>query len=504
VIDDAELIAKGSKKNLLLNPSFEHAFEAWNGSPTQNFTEQPTREAHTGKGAIEVIAPFSFADRPPMPSTKPEVYDLGGGVSCSLPLALYSSQVAAAGADMGSIQVLPTDFRASGNDRTTRLADIIIAWNVMQHFYPYFDVVKTDWNAALRSALTQAAVDKNEAAFETTLQQMIAKLHDGHGYVSGPARRPFAPFAATMANSMFVISDLSKDYYGPLEIGDVIVSMDGHPTQYWYDRIDSITPASTVQAARFRILQDLFALVDKDSVEMTIKNRTGEVRTIKVATTSYPQFRPMHPENIYQLKPGIVYLNLDKATSAEFAKALPMLTSAKAIVCDMRGYPGELAFSVISHFIDTAVNSAHWNIPLIMYPDGKERHWSVEGWQIQPESPRFTKNIVHLTDGRAVSAAETYMGIIEAYKIGPIVGEATAGTNGNVNPFTLPGKYSVMWTGMKVTKHDNSQHHGVGIIPTLPVQRSLEGIRDGRDEVLERGIEEAEKLIAAQEKSKHG
>jgi hypothetical protein len=60
------------------------------------------------------------------------------------------------------------------------------------------------------------------------------------------------------------------------------------------------------------------------------------------------------------------------------------------------------------------------------------------------------------------------MGIVEYFKLAAIVGEPTAGTNGNVNPFRLPGGYTVSWTGMKVLKHDGSQHHGIGILPPSP------------------------------------
>ncbi len=93
-----------------------------------------------------------------------------------------------------------------------------------------------------------------------------------------------------------------------------------------------------------------------------------------------------------------------------------------------------------------------------------------------------------MTDARAISYAETYLGIIEHYKLGEIVGGHTAGTNGNVNPFTLPGGYRITWTGMKVLKHDGSQHHAVGILPTVPVG-TIAGVAAGRDEVLERAVE---------------
>jgi C-terminal processing protease CtpA/Prc len=72
--------------------------------------------------------------------------------------------------------------------------------------------------------------------------------------------------------------------------------------------------------------------------------------------------------------------------------------------------------------------------------------------------------------------------------MGEIVGGPTAGTNGNINPFTLPGGYNVVWTGMKVLKHDKSQHHGVGIQPTVPVQRTVAGVAAGKDEVLEAAV----------------
>lgn len=81
------------------------------------------------------------------------------------------------------------------------------------------------------------------------------------------------------------------------------------------------------------------------------------------------------------------------------------------------------------------------------------------------------------------------MGIIEEYDLGTIIGEATAGTNGNVNRLTLPGGYQITWTGMKVLKHDGSRHHGVGIQPDLVVTPTRAGVAAGRDELLERAIE---------------
>ena len=110
-------------------------------------------------------------------------------------------------------------------------------------------------------------------------------------------------------------------------------------------------------------------------------------------------------------------------------------------------------------------------------------------WKVKPKSPRLTQNVAFITDKRAISASETLLGIVEHYKLGEIVGQSTAGTNGDVNPFTVPCGFTIAWTGLRVLKHDGSQHHGVGIQPTIPVSRTIEGIAAGRDEFLERAVE---------------
>jgi C-terminal processing protease CtpA/Prc len=95
---------------------------------------------------------------------------------------------------------------------------------------------------------------------------------------------------------------------------------------------------------------------------------------------------------------------------------------------------------------------------------------------------------VFLTDGRAISYAESVMGFVEGYHLGEIVGQPTAGTNGNVNPFPVPGGYTITWTGMRVVKHDGSRHHLVGIRPTVPVERTRRAVTEGRDEFLEKAL----------------
>lgn len=100
-----------------------------------------------------------------------------------------------------------------------------------------------------------------------------------------------------------------------------------------------------------------------------------------------------------------------------------------------------------------------------------------------------------MINGKAISYAESFLGYIEGYNLATIIGQPTAGTNGNVNPFSLPGGYKISWTGMKVVKHNNSQHHGIGILPDIYIEKTIKGLRDGRDEYLEKAIELSKEFI---------
>ena len=81
------------------------------------------------------------------------------------------------------------------------------------------------------------------------------------------------------------------------------------------------------------------------------------------------------------------------------------------------------------------------------------------------------------------------MGYIGDRHLGTIVGSTTAGTNGNIATFTVPGGFTIVFTGMRVTGHDGrAVYHLVGVKPDVPAERTIAGLRAGKDEVLARAL----------------
>ncbi len=422
---------------------------------------------------------------------QPMTLDLGGGVSASVPLAVYAD--ATGTLPRPDREALPLSKAAyTGNDRATRVADVVILWNVLQHFYPYFDVVDVDWPAELQTALRAAGENRDETAFLETLRKMIVAIHDGHGnvYPSMSQRRTTLPLLWRAAGDALVVTAVGEGVTG-LAVGDEVVAIDGTPAMQALREAEALISGATPQWRRsMALLYQLGSGAPESQAVLTIRNADGSTRPVTVTrTVTKEELHEQRPEKIVELKPGFWYVALDRISDAEFNAALEKLAAARGIVFDLRGYPS-VGIDPLRHMIDTHSQSARWNVPILRRPDFKGVEWHTGGrWELDPAKPRLPKNIVFLTDGRAISYAESWMGIVEAYKLGRIVGEPTAGTNGNINRLKLPGGYNVIFTGMKVLKHDGSRHHGVGIIPTHPVSPTIAGIRAGRDEQLEKALE---------------
>jgi C-terminal processing protease CtpA/Prc len=420
--------------------------------------------------------------------------DLGAGLSARVPLKLFADTTGTLPAAVEVLKLAPAGHELiSGNDRSTRLAAVALAWNVFQHFYPYFDVVETDWPHALVKALTTAATDADERAFVNTLSRLLAALHDGHGWVTHPRlvdRSHALPLAWALIEDKLVITHVvGQAADAGFKPGDTVIEVDDESIEKTLARIRTLISSATPQHMRHDLASELRRGADGSVMRLKVqsqdgKQREGVLRRIARGAADEPR-----PATVAELEPGISYVDLDRATDVDFKAALPQLAEAKAVIFDFRGYPK--MFDFLDHLSEQTMLCAIWQIPITTKPDrlGVAEYDTTGRWDVPPKSPRLKGRLIFMIDGRAMSAAETAMGIVEAYRLADIVGEPTAGTNGNVNPFGIPGGYVLSWTGMRVLKHDGSRHHGVGILPTHPVARTIKGITERRDEILERALE---------------
>ena len=420
--------------------------------------------------------------------------EIGPGLFARFPLTLEADgQGTLPHADAGDFDRLSAALNAAarppltGTNESVRLADVIIAWNVFQHFYPYFDVVKADWDAVLTRSLERALSDRTEEDLLRTLSWLVARLDDGHGGVYHASQQKLGrpPFAVEWIEGQAVVL-ASRD--PAFKRGDAVLAIDGREARDIL-REDEEYLSGSPQWKRYRSTAQfgLGPAGSKSRAKLGRGRETLEVPFERAAQA--PVSVPPARSPIDTLEDGILYVDLSRAPWPDISARIKDLAAAKGVVFDLRGYPNG-NHQVLSHLLrEPDLDSAWMKVPLIVLPDREGWTFDEMGWNLPTASPRIEGRVAFLTDGRAISYAESFMSFVEHYKLGEIVGEPTAGANGNVNPFALPGGYNVAWTGMKVVKHDGSQHHTIGILPTVPCRRTIAGVAAGRDELLEKALE---------------
>jgi C-terminal processing protease CtpA/Prc len=417
---------------------------------------------------------------------------LEGGVTARVPIVLWRD---AQGRTMprasGTLppSAKPAGFVPAGFDRTSRLAAVIEAWAVLQHGYPYFDVVRTDWERQLPATLRAAATDADDFAFHRTLLRMVAALQDGHGNVGYPDLKDgMLPVRWEEVEGRLMITSVGEGVTG-VSAGDIVTHIAARPTGDLLTELAALASGSR-QWTRYRARSEALRGRIGETVELRLLGADGRVRSARVSYREPRQgnfVRVPRPEPIAQIAPGIFYVDLDRVTDEMIAARQAELTSARGLVFDLRGYPRGSP-DYLMRLARSPFRSALFEPPVYLRPNREGATFSDGGWSMEPRTPAYTSNAAFITDGSAISYAESVLGTVRANNLGEIVGEPTAGANGNVTLQTLPGGYRLVWTGMRVRNRDGSQHHLLGVRPTVPVSRTIAGVRAGRDEMLERAL----------------
>ena len=298
---------------------------------------QVARTTNGGRSIYESerVSTAVSSSEPATPGSETErvfTAELGGGVTARVPLKLYADA-------NGTLPHAPLPAPAdkpelSGNDRATRLAAVALAWNVFQHFYPYFDVIEADWPGALAVALTRAATDADEKAFVDTLRRLVAALNDGHGGVSHPKlidRSHTLPLAWAWAEGKLVISHVSDQAAAAgLTPGDIVLAIDGEPVERAFSRVSELTSAATPQDLRHTLSASFRAGPPGSIARLEIRNASSGQRTVELPrSAARGAVSEPRPATVAELEPGIAYMDLDRATEDDLVGAMPQLAEAK-------------------------------------------------------------------------------------------------------------------------------------------------------------------------------
>ena len=385
---------------------------------------------------------------------------------------------------------------------------VIRAWNVIQFFYPYRNLIG-DWDAVLPEFLGRMEEAKTGRDYALTLAEMMAHVADGHTRVYGHPElskffgRGFLPVEVRWVEESPVITRAGETaLQAGVRIGDEVLAVDGEPAAERMQRLEPYLTASTRPALLNRLFGSLLRGEPGSTARLTLRGAGGKVREVRMERDPGAEWPEPAGETVRILPGNLGYVDLTRLSQAEVDAMFERVKDTRALIFDMRGYPQGTAWSIAPRINTTGARFGatfrRSQVAAFSDEEGESGFFFSQPLPVaRPDQSRYTRPVVMLIDDRAISQAEHSGLFFEAANGTRFIGSPTAGANGDVTNFSLPGGVMVSFTGHDVRHADGRQLQRVGLIPDVPVAPTRAGIRAGRDEVLERAIQVLEKDLGA-------
>jgi C-terminal processing protease CtpA/Prc len=379
----------------------------------------------------------------------------------------------------------------------------LYAFSLVEHFYPYKELMNEDWDGVLREFIPKFEQAKDALPYSLTVAEMMTRVHDSHAYVSGETINDYfgtgyPPIRVRMIENTLLVThfyDEAAAKKAGLEIGDVISKVDGEDARVRVERyakyISTSTPHNQIDKATLAFMNGK----PGTNVTLTIRNRTNQVKEVQLPrkfedyTTLY--HRERRGDVVKILEGNIGYVDLDRLAQDQVDAMLDQLKNTRAIIFDMRGYPNSVFWTLPQRLTNKQnVAAALLATPLVRripVPNSSESFFQ----KIFPAEQGkwiYQGKTVMLIDERSLSQAEHTGLFFYAANETKFIGTHTGGANGELTTFSLPGGIGTGFTGQSVRFPNGKQLQRIGLDPDIAVKPTIKGIRPRRDEVLEAAV----------------
>ncbi len=376
----------------------------------------------------------------------------------------------------------PTDLTS----RAVREALLIDTWAVLRHFYPYQEDVSVPWEDVLRQALRDTQDDVSEADLIDSVRTLTRALQDGHARVERDGRRGIGwlPIRTTCVDDAVVVA---ASEHPDVAVGEVITTVDGVPA---WPRAQAIADrlSGTPQWRSFRACTWDGARGPGGSTVTLGIERSGTLTEVQTGYGRHEIVPDIRPGAFGEVEPGVLYVDLTRLSWTDLKPKLEEMVAARGIVFDLRGYPIHND-DLLDHLMSAPEDAAWMHVPRFIEPGGDPVSFADIGWNRRPSAPHIEAPTVFLINAAAISYAESILSYVQTHNLGTLVGSPTAGANGDIVRHDTLGGFYVVFSGMRVTRHDGTPFHNDGVTPDVETKPTLPGIAEGRDEVLERGLD---------------
>lgn len=338
-------------------------------------------------------------------------------------------------------------------DDGVKLLSLFRFWNIYEYYSPNRQITEKDWDEVLRAFIPEMLAARNYRDYVLAIAGVTAATADAH---------------ITISDKEYTLTRYYGEYFLPCSIkvieGQIVVAQTAEKEQ-----------------AEVRVI------------------RNGEQLTLQVKASKAPyRFRnPYSNGLVEQAQAG--YIDPSALKNGDLEKLMKEFAATKGIIVDLRYYPsvflpyllGEYTTPEPKRFARMACpNQA---IPgSFFYMDfhsGAGVMNMLNGEEDSGEYPPYHGKVILLMDETSMSQSEFTIMALRQSPNAIVVGSPSLGADGNVARLSLPGNVAMNITGLGVYTPEGGQTQRVGLRPDVECLPTVEGLREGRDELVEKAVE---------------
>lgn len=391
-----------------------------------------------------------------------------------------------------------TDPNCSYQKEEERLLGLFRVWNVIEYYFPYIYVMDESWHDLLDEFIPKIVEANDRQGFELVLLEMTAHLHDLHtGIVIQNTLQDFwgeylAPvnLIRTKEGEWIVCKVFGNC---PLQVGDVILGLDGTEVK----KIEKNREKYLSVPNEKKLYQGmaLYLLRSKsNTMDITIlRNEKEETYTV-TGTKQYTNLSWKEEKSHEILEKNIGVINPSSIpegdTGSVVSQIMNDLCNTDGLIIDLRQYPSDPNMHMFLSMYLQKKGTVYsvMTIPSQSVP-GTFINRKISSIGVATGAFYYEKPVVLLMDERSMSSSEFSIMHLRTGDHVVVIGSSSAGVDGNVTELPLPNGNHLRFTSFGVYTPEMGQTQRVGLAPDIEVYPTIEGIKQGRDELMEAAVD---------------
>lgn len=418
-----------------------------------------------------------------------------------------------------------------------RIYSLSLIWKELHYSFAFPENLKQANLESLYIAyLPKMKQVTNNYEYYRTLSSFMAHFNDAHTRIyCSPRPDDLPPVTTTNFGEKVVVSNIAKNMADKIPIGSQIIQVNNMPVvEYIKDSIYPYISAATPHWKFDKAVTEMFYGKPGSTLSITIRTPKGKEREVKMTRNYNTNGAKEVMADTTQLPPIVIkiidknigYIQLNsflypyiKPIYSEFYQHLAQLRKCEGLIIDVRGNRGgtDQAWENLAYYL-IPESQSHFQVPVKCFsrkhiptykmwgeynPQFKD-YYSDEAME-EIKHPPYTNKLrdslklhqplVILSGQYVGSAAEDFLLTIKGNRQATIVGGPSVGCMGEPMFISLPGEYEVMMCIKKYVNLDGSQPNVTGVLPDIEVEKDYSAYLKGKDNQLERALEEVRELI---------